>query len=184
MNRDTSDEKLYSRKDVDSILESILPRGEVDVLVVRADGREERKTVKNVVTYYGLNRIAARAVTATGNTPYYVIAVGTQTATHSLGSVQAGLGEVLRKTSIVTGASAQSREWIFLNATYGGAADAITSVQLDSCGITDFASSYANPSSISFCNLVNGLGVTLANSDMLNLTVRIRVGSHDIGHST
>lgn len=182
MKHDTS-EKLFTQKEVDAIVESILPRGEVDVLVVRADGRQERKTVKNVVTYAGLNRIANRAVYAAGTTPFYIIGVGTQTAAHSLGSTQAGLGEVKRKASIITGLSAQSREWIFLNCTLGGAADSVTSVVLDSCGITDFANSYANPSSNTFCNLVNGLGVTLANSDFLNLTVRIRVGSHDVSHS-
>jgi hypothetical protein len=154
------------------------------VKVIRADGSIETKQLRNVVTQYGLNRIANRAMQATGTTPFYVLVVGTATAAHSLGSVQAGIGEVLRKASIVTGASAQSREWMFLNATYGGFADSITSVVLDSCGIADFASSYATATSNCIGNMVNGLGVTLAASDFLNLTVRIRVGSHDLAHST
>lgn len=182
MSHDTSD-RTYTQREVDNLIDCILPRGECDVRVVRADGSIESKTLRNVVTQYGLNRIANRAIQATGTTPYFVIAVGTQTAAHSLGSVQAGLGEVLRKTAI-GGAGAQSREWLYLTCTMGGFADSVTSVALDSVGITDFPNSYANPSSISFGNMLNGLSVTLANSDLLNLTVRIRIGSHDLGHST
>ena len=33
-------------------------------------------------------------------------------------------------------------------------------------------------------NAVNGMGVTLGGSDLLDLTVRIRVGSHNLSHST
>jgi hypothetical protein len=183
MSHDTS-EQLYTRQEVAQLLDSILPRGEVDVAVFRGDGTVETKTLRNVVTRYGLNRMANRAVQATGTTPYFVIGVGTQTAAHSLDSTQAGLGEVLRKQSAFTGANAQSREWLFLTCTIGGASDSVTSVALDSCGITDFINSYANPASNTFGNLLNGLGVTLANSDILNLTVRIRIGSHDLGHST
>lgn len=183
MSHDTSD-RIYTQREVDSLLDSILPRGEVDVEVFRADGAVERKTLRNVVTSRGLNRMANRAVQAAATTPFYVIAVGTQTAAHSLGSVQAGLGEVIRKTSTLTGASAQSREWLFLTCTIGGAADNVTSVFLDSAGIADFPNSYADPSSAILGNLVNGIGATLGTSDFLALTVRIRIGSHDLGHST
>jgi hypothetical protein len=54
-------------------------------------------------------------------------------------------------------------------------------VTLNSAGLTIGTSSLAT----SFImNRVNGLGVTLGNSDFLNLTVRVRVGSHDVAHST
>lgn len=152
-----------------------------DVEVFRADGTIERKQLKNTVTVVGLNRIANRAVQGTGTSPFYVLAVGTATAAPALTDSQSSLGEVSRKSSTVTGASAQSREWIFLVATWGGSADGITSVALASAGLSD------NPSSLAtsvLANRVNGLGVTLANSDLLSLTCRIRVGSHDTAHTT
>lgn len=155
--------------------------GEWDVEVVRADGRIERKTLRNTVTVTGLNRIANRAVQGTGTSPFYVIAVGTATAAPALTDSQSSLGEVIRKASALTGANAQSREWIFCVATFGGASDSITSLALASAGLSD------NPSSLAtalLANRVNGLGVTLANSDVLSLTCRIRVGSHDTAHST
>jgi hypothetical protein len=156
-------------------------RGEWEVKVIRADGSVERKTRQNVVTRAGLNRIAHRAVAA-DTSPFFYIAVGTQTATHSLNSAQGTLGEVTRKISAVGSVQAQSREWIFLQCTLGGAADSVTSVALDSAGISDHPNSHASTGILG--NLVNGLGVTLANSDLLDLTVRIRVGSHDISHTT
>jgi hypothetical protein len=91
------------------------------------------------------------------------------------------MGEVSRKTWVTVGANAQSREWIFGVATWGGAADSVTSVALGSAGISIGASSLATSM---LANRVNGLGVTLGNSDFLNLTVRVRVGSHDVAHST
>lgn len=148
-----------------------------DVKVIRADGSIERRTLKNVVTDRGLNRIAQRALFGTA-TPFYVIGVGTQTAAHSAGTVQAGLGEVLRKTGVAN----QSREWIALQCTIGGASDSVTSVALDSCFIADFPNSHATTGIIG--NALNALAVTLAGSDLLDLTVRIRVGSHNLAHST
>jgi hypothetical protein len=112
---------------------------------------------------------------------FNALAIGTATAAPALTDSQSSLGEVGRKASIGLGASAQSREWIFLTATWGGSADGITSVALDSAGITIGTSSLATAL---LANRVNGMGVTLANSDLLNLTARIRVGSHDVAHST
>lgn len=152
--------------------------GEWDIKVVRADGRIERKTLKNVVTRAGLNRIANRAVLGT-STPLYVICVGTATATQSLESGQAQLGEVLRKSAA---AASNSREYIFLQCTIGGAADGVTSVVLETGAIADHPNSHASTGILA--NLVTGLATTLANSDLLDLTVRIRVGSHNLSHST
>lgn len=166
---------------VNEMIDSVAVRGEWDIKVVRADGRIERKTVKNVVTRAGLNRIAHRAL-AHDTSPFFYIAVGTQTAAHSLNSAQGTLGEVVRKVSAVGSTQAQSREWIFLQCTLGGAADSVTSLALDSAGISDHANSHASTGILG--NMVNGIGVTLANSDLLDLTVRIRVGSHDISHTT
>jgi hypothetical protein len=187
MKIDTS--KTYTGEEVAKLLtdaeqriaDSILPFGGFQARVTRADGRVEEKFVKNIVLYPALNRIANRSVLGTSSV-FYIIGVGTQTATHSLGSVQAGWGEVSRKTSNVTGASAQSCEWIFMTQTWAGNTDAITGVALDTAFVSDYPNSHA--SNGIYLGAANGLGVTLAASDFLALTYRVRVGSHNLGHST
>lgn len=159
--------------------------GEFKAVIHRAqpDGSylvEERPWKRNLITYKGLNRIANRVVQATGTSPAYYLGVGTITAAASLQSVNFGEVTNGRKASIVTGGSAQSREWFFLNATWAGNTDSLTGIALDSAAILDGATS---GSGIVF-NIVNGLAVTLQASDFLNLTARIRVGSHDDGHTT
>lgn len=152
--------------------------GEFGAIVTRSDGSVERRRVRNIVTAAGLNHIANRAVNSTSSTPVYVLGVGTVTAAASLGSTN--FGEVSRKASINTGASAQSREWIFLTATWAGNVDGLTGVTLDSAALLCSPTSGVAP----VINIANGLGVTLAASDFLMLTGRIRVGSHDTSHST
>lgn len=132
---------------------------------------------RNQLTAAGLNRIANRAVTATGTTPFYVLGVGTLTAAASLDSTNFGEVAGGRKAGATT---AQSREWFYNVATWGGAADSVTSLALDSAAMLCHASSGIG----AVANIVNGLAVTLANSDMLLLTSRIRVGSHDLSHTT
>lgn len=155
--------------------------GFYDIKIIRHDGTVERRTVRNIVTAQGLNHIANRALNNT--TPFYVLAVGTATAAASLDSTQAGLGEVSRKAAA---SSVQSREWMSLQATWGGAADSITSVALDSAAMMTFPNSYITSANSggAMGNAANGLGVTLGGSDLLDLTVRIRVGSHNLSHST
>lgn len=149
--------------------------GEFDAKIFRGDGTVEEKHIKNIVTRYGLNRLANRAVNATGTTPAYVIGVGTITAAASLDSTN--FGEVSRKAAAT---ATQSREFFALVATWAGNSDSVTGVALDSVAILDHASSGQG---IVF-NIANGLGVTLQASDFLNLTGRIRVGSHNLSHST
>lgn len=180
MKIDTS--RFYTGDEVQKLLDQVSPVGQFTATVTRADGTVEETMIRNIVLKSGLNRIANRAVQAAGTTPFFVIGVGTATAAHSLGSDQPNWGEVSRKASTVTGASAQSREWIFLTATWGGAADSVTSVVFDTVFTADFVSSHATTGD--YLNAANGLGVTLAASDFLLLTARIRVGSHDIDHTT
>ncbi|MEY4942830.1 MAG: hypothetical protein RL254_1011 [Planctomycetota bacterium] len=139
-----------------------------------------RGWIRNQLTASGLNRIANRAVQATGTTPFYILGVGTLTAAASLDSVNFGEVANGRKASISTGATAQSREWLFMTATWAGNADSVTSLALDSGAILCHASSGVGV----VANIVNGMGVTLAASDYLFLTARIRVGSHDLSHTT
>lgn len=159
-------------------LDSLVPvEGYFDVRVVRADGRIETKTLRNTVTVTGLNRLAACAVNSAAGV-INALLVGSASASPALTDSQSSFGEVSRKSMI---SQAQSREWFFGVATWGGAADSITSVTLNCGGLTIGTSSLAT----SFImNRVNGLGVTLGNSDFLNLTVRVRVGSHDVAHSS
>ncbi|MCX8113669.1 MAG: hypothetical protein N3D71_01160 [Burkholderiaceae bacterium] len=188
MKIDTS--KTYSGEEVERLLreagnriaDQILPFGGFDVTVTRYDGRVERRYVRNIVLKEGLNRLANRVVQGTGTSPFYVIGVGTTTAAHTLNSDQPNWGEVSRKTSNVTGASAQSREWAFMTQTWAGAADGITSVQLETAFISDHPNSHATTGA--YFAAANGLSVVLGNSDFLNLTYRVRVGSHDIDHTT
>jgi hypothetical protein len=160
------------------VVDSLVPiTGGFEAVITRADGSKEFRSNHNIVTRYGLNRLAARAINATTQTPAYVLGVGTVTAAASLDSSVLGFGEVSRKAAATV---VQSQDWIALTMTWAGNTDSLTGVVLDSVAILDHASSGQG---IAF-NIANGLAVTLQASDFLNLTGRIRVGSHDLGQST
>jgi hypothetical protein len=152
-----------------------------DIEVHRADGRIERKTRKNLVTANGMNRIADLAIAANVVSAANYIVVGTNTGAPADTDTQAQVGEVTNGRKI-TVAKTQSREWMSLTCTWAGNTDGLTAIALDSAAIADFQSSSASTGII--FNRVNGMGVTLAASDFLNLTVRIRVGSHNQAHTT
>lgn len=162
--------------------DSIPIHGEWQVKVIRHDGSVECQTLKNVVTAGGLNRIANRAVQATGTSLFNWICIGSNNTAAALTDVQSNFGEMVRKAFIAGGASAQSREYIFGTCTVGGAADGVTSLTMNCAGLFDFPNSHATNGLAG--NRVTGLAVTLGNSDFMNLTCRIRVGSHDVSHST
>lgn len=158
--------------------------GEFTVSVYRADGTMTQKVIRNQVTAAGLNRIANRAIMATGTTPFYIIGVGTITAAASLDSVNFGEVTNARKTGVTNANSSgltatQSREWFSVTATYGGFSDSLTGIALDSAALLCHASSGIG----AVMNIVNGMGVTLANSDILNVTGAVRVGSHNLSHT-
>lgn len=152
--------------------------GEHEVKIFRADGTVESKLFKNTPVYKGINRIAFRTTTYTNTVAQYLI-VGTQTAQHSLGSVQAGIGEVSRK---IVASIVQSQDWISLTSTWGGASDGLTGIALATAGISDYPNSHATNDTL--FSLSNSVNTTLAASDTLMLTCRIRVGSHNLGQST
>ena len=152
--------------------------GEYEVAIHRANGDIENKVFKNTPIYKGLNRLAFRATTYTNTVAQYLV-VGTQTAAHSLASAQGGIGEVSRKAaaSIV-----QSQDWFALTSTWGGASDSLTGIVLSSIGVSDYVNSHATNDN--FFSMSNSLNTTLAASDTLSATCRIRVGSHNLGHTT
>lgn len=141
-----------------------------------------RTTRKNTVTAAGMNRIADLAVAANVVSAFQYLVIGTGSGAGPADTdTQSAVGEVTngRKSAAL---KVQSREWIALTCTWAGNTDGLTSVALDSASISDYANSSATTGLIA--NRVNGMGVTLQASDFLNLTVRIRCGSHNQAHST
>lgn len=158
-----------------------LVKGYWDVEVVRADGTVERSTRENIVTRAGLNRLANRAVVAAATTPLNYVGIGSYTTGGNPASLDStNFGEMSRKVTTAGSSSAQSREWVFLSATWAGFADTLTGKLIDSAALLD----HVNSGSGLVANIVQGVNVTLADSDFLNLTCRIRVGSHNLSHST
>ena len=161
-------------------------KGYWDVKVVRADGTIEEFTRENSVTARGMNRMADLCVHANVVSWAAYIVVGTNTGAPADTDTQAQMGEVTAGRKIAA-VAVQSREWVSLTSTWAGNADGLTGIALDSAGMADYASSWATDTgagsgSVLF-NRVNGMGVTLQASDFLNLTVRIRVGSHNQAHT-
>ena len=138
--------------------------------ITRADGKVEIRKVKNTLTSEGLNMLAQRGITNTGSAFIYM-AVGTQTAASSLGSTQAGLGEVVRKA---LSTAAGSNEVMVGVATLGGASDSLTSLDLRTAGLANHASSGSGI----MLNFVNSVATILANSDIVKIQVEVQVGSH------
>lgn len=137
--------------------------------IIRSDGSiEGGEWIENVVTSAGLNLLASRAIANTSSAFAYM-AVGTVTAAASLGSTN--FGEVSRKTPTTI---ASSGEVFFAVMTWGGAADSVTSVVLESAALVNHASSGQG----TVCNIVTGVSATLADSDFLHLEVQVQVGSH------
>lgn len=161
--------------------DSVGLKGYWDVEIHRGDGTVERHTRENIVTATGMNRIADLALAANVVSAFNYIVVGTNTGAPADTDTQANVGEVVggRKAAAV---KIQSREWISLTATWAGNTDGVTGLVLDSAAISDFQSSSTATGLIA--NRVNGMAVTLQASDFLNLTVRIRVGSHNQAHTT
>lgn len=142
--------------------------------VIRADGSKELRYAKNTLTAAGLNQLAAGGVTNTTSAFIY-LAIGTQTAASSLGSVQGGLGEVSRKAASI---AASSNEYMIVTMTWAGAADSLTSVDLRTAGAVNYPNSHASTGV--FLNFVNSVATILADSDFLKVQMEVRVGSHNL----
>jgi len=138
----------------------------------RADGTVEKRVIENTLTAPGLNKLAQLGVT-NANSAFLYLAIGTQTAASSLGSTQAGLGEVTRK---IAATQTTSVEFMILVMTWAGAADSLTSLDLRTAGACNHASSGSGE----FLNFVNSVATILADSDFLKVEMAVRVGSHNL----
>lgn len=157
-----------------AIGESLIPvEGYWDVEVHRANGSVEKKTLKNIVTANGLNLIANRLAVDTSSKIGWM-AIGSWATAPTLST--SAFGEISRKTGATV---AQSREWVYIQATWGGAADSVTSSNLQQAALCNHQTSGSGK----VVNIVEGLSTVLADSDFLNLTCRIRVGSHDLANT-
>lgn len=163
MNRDISKEG----KMVADFLDCVGGWGEVTI--IRGDGTIEGPRVcSNQVSAAGLNELAARSITAGSRSPFDVINVGSGTAAGSLGST-ALIHLVNSKAANVL---ATSQSLMILTNTWGGAADSVTSVALEEAGIF-------NTEGV-MLNSLTGVSATLADSDILSLSMMFRIGSHNV----
>lgn len=163
---------------IPQVSDCLIPIGTFTATVIRADGSIEIKAVRNLVTKNGLNRIANRAIVGATTSVFYVLGIGSFTSggnPASLGSTD--FGELSRKASAT---QTQSKEFFTLVATWGGSADSVTSKTIDAGALCDHATSGSGIVGA----IGQGLSVTLGNSDFLNLTYSIQVGSHNLAHST
>ena len=138
--------------------------------VTRDNGEISRKAMPNIVTGEGLNLLASRGIADTSSR-FGWIGVGTENYTPHINSQT--FGEADRKVAALL---SSSQELIVAIATWGGAADSVTSNQLEMAGI-------ANHPTIGtgvFLNIANGLSTVLADSDFLHLEVQVQVGSHGL----
>ena len=138
--------------------------------VTRHDGTIERRAIPNIVTASGLNHLASRAIADTGS-KYNWIAIGTANYTPHINSQE--ILECDRKQAALISSSS---ELIVAIATWGGAADSVTSNQLEMAGICNHPTSGSGH----YLNVANGLSTVLADSDFLHLEVQVQVGSHAV----
>lgn len=166
MEQNTTEQKI-----LDDFLENQLGlKGTFIRTITRADGEIDRKAIPNIVTADGLNHLANRAVADTGS-KYNWLAIGTANYTPHINSQE--ILECDRKQAAVMG---NSYELIVAVATWGGAADSVTSNQLEMAAIANHQTSGSGH----YLNVANGLSTVLADSDFLHLEVQVQVGSHAI----
>jgi hypothetical protein len=146
--------------------------GQVRRTITRADGSIEEVLIKNTPIAAGLNHLAQLGVGDVTSWFAY-IAIGTQTAAASLGSVITAIGEVGRKIGATLAAS---NEFMIIAATWAGNADSLTSVDLR----TGAFCAHPNSGQAPVLSMVPSLATILAASDFLKVQMEVRVGSHNL----
>lgn len=168
MKRNISDRQIAD----DFLQQSIPVFGTFVRTITRHNGEVERKVLPNVVMAAGLNHLANRAVSDAGS-KYDWIAIGSATHTPHINSQY--IAESSRKGGPLP-VMGNSYELIVAVATWGGAADSVTSVALEMAAICNHQTSGSGH----YLNTANGLSTVLADSDFLHLEVQVQVGSHAI----
>ena len=164
-------ERNITEKDIaEGFLSGVGMKGTFIRTVTRASGEFDRKAVPNIVTATGLNNLANRAIADTA-CKYNWIGIGTANYTPHINSQE--ILECDRKQAALISSSA---ELIVAIATWGGAADSVTSNQLEMAGICNHQTSGSGH----YLNVANGLSRVLADSDFLHLEIQVQVGSHAI----
>lgn len=138
--------------------------------ITRANGDVDRKVIPNVVTADGLNHLANRAISDAGSI-YGWVAIGTADYTAHINSQE--ILECDRKAAAIIG---NSYELLVAIATWGGAADSVTSNQIEMAAIANHQTSGSGH----YLNVAAGVSTVLADSDFLHLEVQVQVGSHAI----
>ena len=164
------EQNISKKSETDIVNDFLGLQGTFVRTIPRANGEVDRKVLPNVVTADGLNNLASRGVVDTSS-KYGWLAIGTANYTPHINSQE--ILECDRKVAAVIGAS---KELIVCIATWGGAADSVTSNQLEMAGIANHQTSGSGH----YLNVANGLSTVLADSDFLHLEVQVRVGSHAI----
>ena len=143
------------------------------ITVHRHDGRIEREVKRNIVTANGLNAMANRVIADT-TSRFGFIGIGTATTgTFSLDGDVTSFGEVDRKAPTTV---TSSREIFYMVATWGGAADSISSLAIAAAAMLNHVNSGLGTA----LNLIGFGPHTLADSDFLSIETRVRVGSHNV----
>lgn len=132
--------------------------------------------VDDLIVNVGRNYIARRIAggdsqTAPGSAMAYMC-IGTGTGAASLASTLS-TSEVLRKLLAISSAGITASNVYTAVATFGGAADSVTSLAIGEASIWNHASSGQG----AMMQHVNFAAVTLAASDLLRLTLETNVGS-------
>lgn len=129
----------------------------------------ESMCVTDLITTAGRTFLAQR-IGANVNSPMAYMAVGTSATSPALGDTSLP-GEVKRKTLSTN--SAQTANVYTAVCTFGGAADSVTSLQLVEAGIWNHASSAQG----TLFQRITFAAVTLADSDLVKITMQTNVGS-------
>jgi len=164
------EQNISKKSETDIVNDFLGLQGTFVRTIIRHNGDIDRKVLPNVVTADGLNNVADRAVSDAGS-KYNWLAIGTANYTPHINSQ-----EILECDRKVAALISASKELVVCIATWGGAADSVTSNQLEMAGIANHPTSGSGH----YLNVANGLATVLADSDFLNLEVQVRVGSHAI----
>lgn len=151
----------------------LIATGRLTCEIHRADGRVERRGPwYNLAPDVGTEHYAVLLNQEAGGSPMAYMAVGSTTGAASMTSTLMG-GEMARKALSVKASSLNTLVW---TATFGGAADTLTSLPINEVGAWNHANSGQGElgSHLSISNST----VTLAASDLVKFEITMTVGSH------